>query len=59
MYLNSFDKKGKSLLNTLAKIESSINYKNLSYKILLSDGKFHEFSFSKNVVLYMTCWKIW
>ena len=44
MYLNSFDKKSKALLNTLAKNENKINYKNLSYRILLSDGKFHDFN---------------
>ena len=47
LYLNSFDKKSKALLNTLAKNENKINYKNLSYRILLSDGKFHEFNFFK------------
>ena len=47
MYANSFDNKSKALLNTLAKIENKINYKNLSYRILLSDGKFHEFNFYK------------
>ena len=47
MYPNSFDKKSKSLLNTLAKNESSINYKNLFNKILLLNGVFHEFSFFK------------
>ena len=47
MYPNSFDKKGKALLNTLAKNESKINYKNLSCRILLSDGKSHEFNFLK------------
>ena len=47
MYSNSFDKKSKALLNTLAKIENKINYKNLSYRILLFDGKFHEFIFFK------------
>ena len=47
MYSNSFDNKSKPLLNTLAKNESSINYKKLSHKILLPDGVFHEFSFFK------------
>ena len=45
MYPKSFNKKSKTLLNTLAKNGNKINYKNLSYKILLSDGKFHEFNF--------------
>ena len=48
MYPNSFDKKRKALLNTLAKNENKINYKNLTYRILLSDGKIYEFNFSKN-----------
>ena len=47
MYPDSFDKKSKSLLNTLTKNESSINYKNLFYKILLLNGVFHEFNFFK------------
>ena len=40
-------KKSKALLNTLAKNENKINYTNLSYRILLSNGKFHEFNFYK------------
>ena len=51
-------KKSKALLNTLAKNENKINYKILSYRILLSDCKYHEFNFFKNMALYMTCWKI-
>ena len=47
IYPNSFDKKSKSLLSTLAKNESSINYKNLSYKILILNGVFDEFNFFK------------
>ena len=47
MYPNSFDKRSKALLNTLAKNENKINYKNFFYRNLLSDGKFHEFSFFK------------
>ena len=47
IYRNSFDKKSKALLNTLAKNKNKINYKNLSCRILLSDGKFHEFNFFK------------
>ena len=39
--------KNKALLDTLIKNENKINYKNLSYRILLSDGKFHEFNFLK------------
>ena len=37
VYPNSFDKKSKALLNALAKYEHKINYKDLSYRILLSD----------------------
>ena len=61
MYPNSFDKNSKALLNTPAKNENKITYKNLSYRILLSDGKFHEFNFftnNKTLALYMICWKI-
>ena len=47
MYPNSFDKESKALLNTLAKNENKINYKILTYRILLSYGKFHEFNFLK------------
>ena len=46
-YPNSFGKKSKALLNTLVKNENKINYKNLSYRILSSDVKFHEFNFFK------------
>ena len=49
MYPNSFNKKSKSLLNTVAKNESSINYKDLSYKILLLNGVFYEFNFLKKI----------
>ena len=45
IYPNSFDRKSKSLLNTLAKNESSINYRIFSYKILLLNVVFHEFNF--------------
>ena len=47
MYPNSFDKKSKALLDTLAKNENKINHKNLSYRNLLFEGKFHEFYFFK------------
>ena len=47
MYPNSFDKRSKALLNKIEKIERKINYKNLSDRILLSNGKFHEFNFFK------------
>ena len=47
MYPNSFDKKSEALLNTLTKNENKINNKNLSYRILLSDGKLHKFNFFK------------
>ena len=53
MYPKSFDKESKSLLNTLAKNGNKINYKNLSYKKLFFDGRFHEISFlNKNGTLY-------
>ena len=35
------------MLRKLAENASNINYKNSSYKILLPDGKFHEFIFFK------------
>ena len=38
-------KKSKSLLNTLAKNENKVNYKNLSCKKLFFDGSIHEISF--------------
>ena len=47
MHPNYFDKKSKALLNTLVKNENKIYYKNLSYRILLSNGKFYEFNFFK------------
>ena len=43
----SFTSQGKKWLNTLVKNENKINYRNFSYKILLSDRKFHEFNFFK------------
>ena len=55
MYPNSFDERSKALLNTLAKNENRINYKNLSYRILLSMVNFMNLIFSKNMALYMTC----
>ena len=39
-YPKSFDKKSKSLLNTLVKNEHKVNYKNMSYKMLFPDGRF-------------------
>ena len=47
MYPNSSDKKNKALLNTRARNENKINYKNLSYRILLCDGKFDDLNFFK------------
>ena len=44
MYPNFFTGQSKTLLKSIAENESSINYKNLSNKILLPDGKFHEFN---------------
>ena len=49
MYPNSFNSKSKTSLRTLAKNEN----KNLSYKMLFPDGKFHEINFlKKNGTLY-------
>ena len=47
IYPNSFDTKSKALLDTRANIESKINYRNLFYKTLLPNDKFHEFNFFK------------
>ena len=58
MYLKSVNKESKSLLNTPVKNENKINYKNLSYKILLLDGTFHAISFLKNMAPNIACWKI-
>ena len=44
MYPKFFTGQFKTLLKGIAKTESSINYKNLSNKTLLPDGKFHEFN---------------
>ena len=45
--LKNIERENKAVLNTLVKSESNINYKNLSCRVLLSDGKFHEFNFFK------------
>ena len=58
MYPKFFTGQSKSLFKSIAKSESSINYKNLSNKILLPDGKFHEFNSLKNMVPFIACWKI-
>ena len=47
MYPTSFNKQSKTLLKTVAKSEYKINYKNLSYKIILLDVTFHGISFLK------------
>ena len=47
MYPKSFTSQNTTLLRKLAENESNINYKNLSYKIVLPDGTFHEFNFFK------------
>ena len=47
MYPSSFNEQSKSSLKTFAKNENKINYKNLSYKVLLPDTKFYEISFLK------------
>ena len=48
MHPKSFNKQSKTLLKTVAKNENKINYKSLSYKIMLLDGTLHEFNFFKN-----------
>ena len=45
MYPKSFNSKSEILLKMLSKNENKINYENLSYKILLPEGIFHEISF--------------
>ena len=47
MYPKFFDKISNVLLKTIAKNESSINYRNLSYKILVVKGELREFNFFK------------
>ena len=47
VYPNSFDKKKYATLNTLAKNEINVNYKSLSYRSLLLNGKVHELDFFK------------
>ena len=45
MYPISFRSQRKNSLRKPAENEDKINYKNLSYKVMLPDNKFHEFSF--------------
>ena len=47
MYSKSFNKQSRTLRETVSKNEYKINYENLSYKIMLLDGTFHEISFFK------------
>ena len=47
MYPKSFDSLRKSLLKIFAKNENKISYKNLSYKVLFPDSKFHIINFLK------------
>ena len=47
MYSKSFDSQSKSSLKIFAKNENKISYKNLSYKILFPDSKFHIINFLK------------
>ena len=47
IYPKSFTIQSKKLLKALAENENKIDYKNLSFKILLLDGTFHEFTFFK------------
>ena len=46
-YPKFFTGQNKTFLKSIARNESSINYKNLSYEFLLSDGKSHIFDFLK------------
>ena len=47
MYHKYFSKQSKTFFKKIANNESSINYRNLSYKILLVNGVFREFNFFK------------
>ena len=47
IYPKSFNKQSETSLKALAKIEVNIKYNNLSYKIFLLKGTFHEISFLK------------
>ena len=47
IYPKSFTIQSKKLLKALAENENKIDYKSLSFKILLLDGTFHEFNFFK------------
>ena len=51
IYPKPYSKQSKTVLETIAKNESSINCNNLPYKIRLFDGKLHEF-FKKYGTLY-------
>ena len=48
MHPNSFTSQGKNLLKTLANNENKIDYKHLSYKILIHDSTFHMINFLEN-----------
>ena len=58
MYPESFTGQGKKLLKMFAKNENRIDYKNLSYKLLFPDSKFHIIDFGKNMALFLACWKV-
>ena len=47
MYPKSFTSQGKKLLKIFAKSENKIDYKNLLYKLLFPDSKFHIINFLK------------
>ena len=49
LYPNFFTSQGKNSLKTLAKNENRIDYKNLSYKILFTNDRFHVIKFLKLV----------
>ena len=53
MFAKFFPGQSKTLLKNIAKNESSINYRNFSYEILLPNGRFHKFDlFKKYGTLY-------
>ena len=59
MYPNSFDKKSKILVNRLVKNENQKLITKISYtEVYYPMVNFLNLFFSKNMVLYMICWKI-
>ena len=56
IYPSSFDKRSKAFLNTLLKTKLITKiWLNEFYYLMVN---FMNLIFSKNMVLYMTCWKI-